>query len=126
MAGPSRVPFRTVGEWAFRSGRQYANAFADVTVDAVFTSPSGKTLTQPAFHDGDGVWKVRFNPAEAGLWRYELTSRPLDRELAGAGSFEVSGEQPRGFLKATPGEAWGFRYESGEPANCDTFSPDDV
>ena len=73
-------------------------------------------LTVPGFYDGKGTWRVRFNPGEAGSWNVAVRSRPNDPELNGSGSFEVTPRETRGFLKATPGEAWGFRFESGEPA----------
>lgn len=110
------VSLRTVAEWHFTSSLDYASPFADVLVEATFTAPSGRRVTQPAFYDGNGVWKVRFNPGETGDWRYELRSRPHNSDLAGEGAFLVADAEVRGFLKATPGDAWGFRFESGEPA----------
>jgi hypothetical protein len=109
------IPYRTVGEWTFRSKRVYDNPFIEVTVDARFTSPSGKTFTVPAFYDGDGTWRVRFNPGEVGNWTYRVFCRPHDEGLSQEGGFEVVLGEGRGFLKATPGQAWGFHYESGEP-----------
>lgn len=41
MSQPLRVPYRTVAEWEVRSARACANPFTDVTVEGVFTSPSG-------------------------------------------------------------------------------------
>jgi Domain of unknown function (DUF5060)/Protein of unknown function (DUF4038) len=110
------VSLRTVAEWHFSSAKEYASPFADVLVEAIFTSPSGHRLAQPAFYDGNGVWKVRFNPGVSGDWRYELRSRPHDSNLTAEGVFTVTDAPARGFLKATPGDAWGFRFESGEPA----------
>ena len=111
-----KVAFRSVGEWSLRSDRAYDNPFSDVMVDAAFTAPSGRVVTVPAFYDGEGTWRVRFNPDEVGQWTYRTTSRPANRQLDQEGTFEVSGAEARGFLRATPGEAWGFCYESGEPA----------
>lgn len=120
MKGSKRVAYRTVGEWAIESSRDYAadyrSPFADVLVEADFTSPSGKVLTIPGFYDGKGTWRVRFNPGEVGGWKIRIRSRPQDDELSGSGSFDVTPRKTRGFLKATPGEAWGFSFESGEPA----------
>ena len=109
------VALRTVAEWQFASDRQYESPFADVLVEAAFTSPSGRRLLQPAFYDGGGIWKVRFNPGEIGDWRYELRSRPRNDELTAEGTFTVTDRPARGFLKATPRDAWGFRYEAGDP-----------
>ncbi|WGF87525.1 apiosidase-like domain-containing protein [Marinivivus vitaminiproducens] len=113
---PTTLPRRSVGEWSFTSRTAYRSPFADVQVDAVFTAPSGRRLAQPAFYDGDDVWRVRFNPGEAGSWRFELISRPHDGELTASGAFEVTERDARGFLNATPGRAWGFHFENGEPA----------
>jgi hypothetical protein len=99
----------------------HPNPFFDVIVDATFTSPSGQDITVPAFYDGTDekgspIWRVRFNPDEVGTWAYRTVSRPTDPALDQTGSFEVTPHETRGFLKATPGEAWGFQFESGEPA----------
>jgi len=91
------------------------NPFTDVVVDATFTGPSGATFSMPAFHDGGDVWRVRFNANEPGGWTFRLRSRPEDPDLSEEGSFEVEDTEYRGFLRATPGRAWGFEYESGEP-----------
>ncbi|MBZ9938380.1 DUF4038 domain-containing protein [Mesorhizobium sp. BR1-1-16] len=115
MTNPSVLPRRSVGEWQLKSTRAYKAPFADVRVDGIFTSPSGKEFIMPGFHDGDGVWKLRFNPGEAGRWTFRIASVPHDPELAGEGSFDVEERETRGFLKATPGKAWGFHYENGEP-----------
>lgn len=111
---------RAVGELLLHSGRAYAEPFVDVAVDAVFTSPSGRALAIPAFHDGADeqgqIWRVRFNLDEIGTWSYRTVAVPHDAGLAREGSVEVAeGGATRGFLRATPGEGWGLTYESGEP-----------
>jgi hypothetical protein len=113
------LPRRTAGEWTLRSDQDYKNPFADVAVDALFTGPSGETFAMPGFYDGihgDGAhtWCVRFNPGEPGRWTYRTLSRPTDPDLDQEGTFEVVAAEARGRLKATPGRAWGFQYESGE------------
>lgn len=113
---PQTIPYRTVGEWVLESQHGYENPFIDVTVDAAFISPSGISFTLPGFYDGHNIWRVRFNPNEVGPWTYHIFSRPANPDLTLEGSFEVTSEQRRGFLQATPGQAWGFHYESGEPA----------
>ena len=113
---PTIIPCRTVAEWTLTSRRQHANPFTDVTVDAIFSSPSGKTYTMPAFYDGHNTWRVRFNPGDPGRWTWRTTSRPTDPDLTQHGEFEATATNSRGFLRSTPGQAWGFAYESGEPA----------
>ena len=120
---PKSLPLRTVGEWTVTTDRPYANPFADVAVEGTFIGPSGRELTILAFYDGEGTWRVRFNPGEVGHWRYRLSARPHDPDFSQAGDFDVErSENPeaeprevRGFLRATPGKAWGFHYQSGEP-----------
>ncbi|ACZ42902.1 hypothetical protein Tter_1998 [Thermobaculum terrenum ATCC BAA-798] len=109
------LPRRTVGEWEVTSTREYENPFVDVEVIGRFISPSGREWRVPGFYDGDGVWKVRFNPGEEGRWAYRLESYPEDPELRAEGTFEVLPREARGFLRSVPGQAWGFIYESGEP-----------
>ena len=107
---------RQVAEWNFSTSRSYENPFADVQVDAQFTSPSGAARSMPLFYDGDGSFRLRFNPAEAGTWQVQLSSRPADPDFSKSFSFTVADSEARGFLKATPGDAWGFRFENGDPA----------
>lgn len=117
MANAERtIPCRTVGEWVLHGERAYRNPFTDLVVDATFTSPSGKPCTIPGFYDGEGTWRVRFSPSEAGKWSYRIAARPADAGLVAEGSLNAAPLQGRGFLKATPRRAWGFHYESGEPA----------
>lgn len=107
---------RQVGEWALRSAAPYANPFADVVFEGEFVSPQGMSYVVPGFYDGDGTWRLRFSPNEAGRWRYRTRSRPNDASLTAEREFAVAPAQGRGYLKATPRDAWGFRYEDGEPA----------
>jgi hypothetical protein len=116
MTGPASLPRRSVGEWSFQSDRVYASPFADVEVDADFTAPSGQVLTMPAFYDGGGVWRVRFNPGEAGTWTARLRSRPANPDLIATWDFSVTDRPHRGFLRATPDRNWGFTFEDGTPA----------
>jgi hypothetical protein len=112
---PTSLPRRTVGEWSFQSGHHYKEPFADVIVDAIFTGPSGQSVTVPAFYDGENTWRVRFNPDEAGMWRYRTVSRPINAALDAQGAFQVTERETDGFLQSTPGQAFGFHYESGKP-----------
>jgi hypothetical protein len=112
---PAQLPYRTVGEWELSTDRTYNSPFTDVAVDSLFTSPSGRELRMPAFHDGDGMWRVRFSPGEVGRWTYRIASRPADGGFGQEGTFEVTPRATSGFLTATPGIAWGFSYENGDP-----------
>jgi hypothetical protein len=116
MQGPAQLEQRRVGEWVLRSNAAYPSPFVDVLVEAVFTAPSGHARVMPAFHDGDGTWRIRFNPDEAGTWSVATRSRPHNADFVATATLTVTPRAGRGFLRATPGEAWGFRFESGEPA----------
>lgn len=107
---------RQVMEWEFTSPNDYENPFTGVTVDVRFNGPGGADMRVPAFYDGDHTWKVRFNPPVAGKWHFQTLVNPIDIHLVQSGTFVVEPAEGRGFLKATPGQAWGFTYESGEPA----------
>ena len=115
MGGPGHLPRRTVGEWSLRSDRTYGSPFVDVLVEGVFQAPSGREIVVPAFYDGRSTWRLRFNPSEAGRWHYETRSLPANPDFVTAGAFEVDQRVCAGYLRATPGDAWGFRFESGEP-----------
>ncbi len=109
------LPVRTMREWTFGTGHRYPNPFTSVTVRATFTAPSGSTSSIEAFHDGDDAWTVRFNPNETGAWSWRLTSTPANPDFDQSGQFDVAAGETRGFLTSTPGKAWGFAFESGEP-----------
>lgn len=115
MPESTSLPRRAVGEWNLRSTRTYAEPFIHVWVEASFTAPSGKVYTLPGFYDGENTWRVRFSPDEVGRWLYSISARPADAGLTQAGEFEVTARETPGFVKATPGVAWGFSYESGAP-----------
>lgn len=107
---------RQVTEWTFHSRKVYENPFIDVTLDVVFQGPNSQTFTVPAFYDGGDTWKVRFNPNQSGSWLFRSVSTPPDDWLDSVGFFEVQPSEARGFLRSTPGQAWGFQYENGDPA----------
>ncbi|MBA2247803.1 MAG: DUF4038 domain-containing protein [Chloroflexia bacterium] len=109
------TPVRAMREWAFETSRAYAEPFTDVRVTATFTDPSGAVSTIEAFHDGDRTWRVRYNPGVAGRWSWRLGSNPPNSDFEQDGEFTVEQAEVRGFLRSTPGEGWGFTWESGEP-----------
>ena len=109
------VPQRAVHELTFSTSTPYTNPFTDVTVHVTFTAPSGATSTIEAFHDGGQVWKARFNPAEPGDWTWSLRAVPPNPDFEQRGGFTVEQSDARGFLRSTPGQAWGFSFENGEP-----------
>lgn len=111
----STLEVRSVGEWVVRTTTEYANPFADVVVEGIFTTPSNRQYVVPGFYDGHDTWRVRFSPPEVGEWSCRIVSRPEDPQLAHEERFDVVPIDRRGYLQSVPGKAWGFVYESGEP-----------
>jgi len=115
MNGPKSLPIRSVGEWRFTSSKIYYSPFADVEVTGHFTSPQGTVKTMPAFYDGDGTWKLRFNPKEEGDWKIKIISRPYNPDFDLSAEFSATGSNARGTLVLVPEKHWGFEFENGEP-----------
>ncbi len=110
-----------------------------VSADALFTAPSGRIYTQPAFFfqpyryeaiggrdhrvpAGPPHWRVRFTPQEEGTWQVRL--RVTDRggmtvTPGGAAlSFTVSGltrspYRRHGFLRVSPADPRYFEFQDG-------------
>ena len=72
---PQSISRDGVFELTFTHNGRYDNPFSDVTVEAVFTSPSGSTRRVRGFFEGGNQWKVRFVPNEAGRWEYSSVFR---------------------------------------------------
>jgi hypothetical protein len=59
-------------EWAFTTGKQYADPFTEIELDVVFRARNGnQELRVPAFWSNDNVWRVRFAPPVAGQYSWE-------------------------------------------------------
>jgi CubicO group peptidase (beta-lactamase class C family) len=76
-APDSVTPLQGLFETELVNYSKYSNPFRDVTLNATFTSPSGRTVHFFGYYDGDGkggqignVWKLRFMPDEIGIWSY--------------------------------------------------------
>ena len=111
----------------------YENPFDpdDVRLDAVFTSPSGKTYRVPGFFmvdyqrtlsegrevmspQGRGVWKVRFTPSEIGRYTWRLTLGDRSGETAGGeGSFQAVAAASPGFVRVSPADPHYLAFDSG-------------
>lgn len=57
-------------EITFQSETAYAQPFRQIVLDVVFTNPSGKSITVPAFWAGGNTWRVRYNSSEVGTHTY--------------------------------------------------------
>ncbi|OZG62770.1 alpha-L-rhamnosidase [Bifidobacterium lemurum] len=112
------------------TGTSAGNPYADVTIQAMFTSQStGETVTVNGFYRGQGRYSIRFMPTEEGVWTYETRSdAPSMEERKGEIVVEPAGEGNHGRVlracdvaKGALREAYGaqlpycFSYEDGTP-----------
>lgn len=90
----------------------YTNPWEDVDVQATFTAPSGAAIVVDGFFYEAGAWKVRFAPAEVGIYTYQYAlldaSGPRTTE---DGSFEVGESNERGFVRVHPTNPHRFVFE---------------
>jgi hypothetical protein len=102
-----------------------------VSVDGVFTSPTGKVWNQPGFYyqlfddqlmggaewfypTGQAVWKVRFTPDEIGVWQYYIKAQDSSGTTQSASrSFEVTASTNHGFIKSSETDPRYFEYSDG-------------
>jgi hypothetical protein len=53
-------------ELTFESSINYQVPFSEVTLDAIFTEPSGNTCCIPAFWAGGNIWRIRYSSSALG------------------------------------------------------------
>lgn len=106
-----------------------------ITIDTVFTSPSGKTLTVPSFYYVDysrsrsgsteilnkvnsaAVWKTRFTPSEVGEYSYYINI--TDKEgttkypTSGTLKFTSTSSNSKGFLRVSPRDPRFMEFDNG-------------
>lgn len=75
-------------ELTFKSGRSYANPLRDAEVRVLFVSPLGETNRVYGFWDGGKTWRVRYQPAFPGRWKYYT----MCSDTANSGLHEQTGE----------------------------------
>lgn len=111
------VPRFEVFEVTFHSTTRYANPYADVRVQVIFTAPDGRELRALAFHDGDDIWRARVAPDAIGEWRYRTTaSNTADAGLQGiTGQFKCVTSPNKGFIKPSVGSKYWFSFSDGSP-----------
>jgi hypothetical protein len=95
-------------------GPKQGNPFDDITLAGVFES-GGKRVRVPGFYDGDGIYRIRFSPAELGHWTWKTESNAAT--LNGhSGAFECvrPGPDNHGPVSVTP-DGYHFAYADGTP-----------
>lgn len=80
-------------EFTFESARPYQDPFNEITLDAVFTDPSGVRRRVPAFWAGGATWRVRYSSPIIGTHRFQTECS----DTSNAGLHGVRGE-----VKITP------------------------
>lgn len=117
-------------------GRTSPYGVDGITVNVVFTSPTGVQKTVPAFYyqdftrtqagNGDEImtplatidWRARFTPEEVGTYSYYITVADKDGTsrypTTGATSFSVSASSNKGFLRVSPTDSRFFTLSSGQ------------
>ena len=100
-------------EIVLSSDRIYGNPFADVNLHAAFSN--GKyTIQVDGFHDGDGIWKIRFMPQHPGRWSFKTSSN--DDKLNGiSGKFAVHQASKDNHGPVHPAKTYHFSYTDGTP-----------
>ncbi len=91
-------------EWTFSlktSGNPFSPAENDVVAE--IRLPGGSTVRQPAFWDGDNVWKVRLTPMRSGRlsWRLLRNGQILDTQ-AQVEIKPISPQALQGFVRRHP------------------------
>jgi len=136
------IPAYEVFEITFEHENEYADPFLDVTIDVVFTPPSGKPMKVGGFHygsstgpkiniqktgerrqityefDKQNIWKARFAPCELGKWSYSFTfTNANGQKASGKGAFScIKGRRPnRGFIRLNPTNPFRFVFDDGSP-----------
>ncbi|MCX7049481.1 MAG: glycosyltransferase [Candidatus Sumerlaeota bacterium] len=133
QAGERATQFK-VYEAQFELGREYENPFDAKQIDlwGVIKTPSGKTLTYPAFYAQDysrkattasetltpqrkPYWAIRFMPSEAGAYRWRLSGKDhTGAQLeTSARTLKVAAAPGRGYLKPDKNQEY-FEFENGE------------
>ncbi|HXK59423.1 MAG TPA: DUF5060 domain-containing protein [Acidobacteriota bacterium] len=102
-----------------------------ISCDAVFTAPDGNQYRQPAFFyqefdhqvrsDRDWLyptdmflWKVRFSPHQAGVWKYRIMVQDAGGTAESAEySFVVVESSSRGFVRVSGKDPRYFEFDDG-------------
>jgi hypothetical protein len=121
-------------EIAFGVNSVYDNPFdsSEVAIDAVFTSPSGKSWTVPAFwfqdfrrvlsggeeiliESGGPEWRVRFTPVETGVHSFILVlSDKNGRSRTAPRSFAVKSSNRKGFIRVCSRDSRFLEFDGGD------------
>jgi hypothetical protein len=93
-------------------GPDHGNPFVDVELSATFTHATAGTVTVGGFYDGEGVYRVRFQPQAPGGWRFETTSTALSLDGV-QGGFEVRPPSPGNHGPVGVADRFHFAHRDG-------------
>ncbi len=83
-SGGSTAGANQIAEITFTAENPHADPFNDVTLDVVFTDPTGASFRVPAFWDGEKIWKVRYASGKVGEHHFKTEcSDASDKGLNG-------------------------------------------
>ena len=109
----SEAPNYTSIEMTIKLDAKYSNPYdlREISLDGIFTGPTGKEMQVPGFWDGDGNWKLRFTPSQVGMWNYTIQVKDLrGTSLSSAGGFSVTTSDLHGWIE--PGNTFDPAYSS--------------
>ena len=106
-------------EAGFAIKAEYDNPFDPEQIDitATFLSPSGQSWPIHGFYcaSGGGMWRVRFAPGEAGVWKYSIHVRDKNGEAnSESRSFVAVPSGYHGALVVAPNHRY-LEYRDGAP-----------
>ncbi|MBI2844626.1 MAG: DUF11 domain-containing protein [Armatimonadetes bacterium] len=89
-----------------------------IRVDAVITSPSGRTVYYPCFWYDNGSgwtgWKLRFAPTETGTWKYYIYVKHSSGAAQSAGrTFSCASSSNHGFVRVRKADPRMFEFTDG-------------
>lgn len=91
-------------EWAYTSGKSYADPFNEVQLDVLVTCPDGSEQRVPTFWAGDNTWRVRYSSPQVGTHSFRTICSDSDNA-------SLHGQE--GTLEVKPYEGSNPLYEHG-------------
>lgn len=86
------------------------NPFEDVSLEARFTSPSGRAIQVEGFYAGEDIWKIRFAPDEPGEWQWSVRLP----NASDSGVLICFDAPAKGLLRLAPEHPQRLRFDNGE------------
>ena len=116
-----------VGQWdSFEidvpNANTYDNPFENVSLNAIFQTPDGRTIDFYGFYDTE-AWKLRFMPEYLGTWTYKATFS--DGTPGTSGTFECIPSNIPGLIHQDANNPSWFGYTSGHPLLVRSFHTGD-